>query len=84
MIISSLAPTLATNVSPLLLTGDSGEDPIELLCKVIVREDVALASYKFTWMKDDIPIDLSNGRFVVCMYKHSGNYFVIVEFIFSA
>ena len=50
-----------------MLTGDSGEDPIELLCTAIVREDVVLASYQFTWIKDDSPVDMSNERFMVCI-----------------
>ena len=56
-----------TKIFPLLLTGDSGEDPIELLCTAIVREDVMLASYQFTWIKDDTPVDMSNERFMVCI-----------------
>ena len=58
-------------VSPSLLIGNSGEDAIELLCTAIVAEDVMLASYQFTWMKDDTPIDLSNDRIVVRMWIRS-------------
>ena len=64
---SFLAPTVTANLSPSLLIGDSGEDAIELLCTAIVAEDVMSASYQFTWIKDDTPVDLSNDRIVVCI-----------------
>ena len=60
-----LAPTLTANLSPPLLIGDSGEDDIELLCTAIVAEDVMSASYQFTWIKDNSPVDLSNDRIMV-------------------
>ena len=63
----SLAPTLTLKLFPPLIIGDSGEDPIELLCTPLVKEDVMLVSYKFTWTKDDIPLDLSDDRIVVCI-----------------
>lgn len=54
------------------MTGNSGEDAIELTCTAIVEEDVMLASYQFTWNKDTIPIDLSNNRIMVttCVYTY--------------
>ena len=61
-----LDPTLTLNLSSPLLIGDSGEDAIELLCTAIVTEDVMSASYRFIWIKDDTPVDLSNDRIVVC------------------
>ena len=51
-----------------MLTGDSGEDAIELLCTAIVAEDVLSATYQFTWIKDDTPIDLSDNRIIVRTY----------------
>ena len=59
------APTLTAKLSPSLLTGDPGEDAIELLCIAIVAEDVMLATYQFTWIKDDTHIDSSNDRILV-------------------
>ena len=44
---------------PPLMTGDSGEDTIELLCSVSVTENVTLDYYQFEWSKDGSPIDLS-------------------------
>ena len=64
-----LAPTLTAKLSPPILTGDPGENAIELLCTAAVAEDVMLASYQFTWIKDDAPVDLSNDRIVVCTIK---------------
>ena len=66
MIYFFLAPTLTVNLNPSLFTGNSGEDAIELLCTATVAEDVMSASYQFTWMKDDTPLDISNNRIVVC------------------
>ena len=76
MIIASFPdPTLTVNVSSTLLIGDSGEDSIELLCTAIVAEDVMSASYQFTWIKDDTPVDFSNDRIMVCVniYVHTYN-----------
>ena len=66
MIYISLAPTLTVNLNPSLYTGNSGGDTIELLCTATVAEDVMSASYQFTWMKDDTPLDISNDRIAVC------------------
>ena len=73
-------PTLSAKLSPPLLTGDSGEDAIELLCTAIVAEDVISASYQFTWIKDDTPIDiLSNKRIMVCItFLYVANFFKFV------
>ena len=59
------APTLSARLSPPIMTGNSGEDAIELTCTAIVEEDVMLASYQFTWNKDATPIDISNKRIMV-------------------
>ena len=60
-----LAPTLTVNINPVLFTGNSGEDALELLCTAAIAEDVMSASYQFTWIKDDTPVDESNDRIVV-------------------
>ena len=65
-------PTLTAKLSPSLLNGNPGEDDIELLCTATVAEDVMLASYQFTWIKDDTPIDFSDDRIVVCMCYYHG------------
>ena len=57
---------MAVNLNPSLFAGNSGEDAIELLCIATVAEDVMSASYRFKWMKDDTPLDISNDRIVVC------------------
>ena len=54
-------------MSPPLLTGDSGENAIELVCIAAVAEDITSASYQFTWIKDNTPVDLSNDRIEVCI-----------------
>ena len=73
LIAYSLVPTLRVSLLPPLLIGDSGEDTIELLCTATVVEDVASASYQFTWIKDSTPISLLNDRIMVCitMYVHA-------------
>ena len=50
---------------PPLITGDSGEDSIELMCIVSVMENVTLDSYQFEWLKDGTPIDLSYYKTIV-------------------
>ena len=60
-----LAPTLTVNLNPSLFTGNSGEDALELLCTAVVAEDVMSASYQFTWIKNNAPVDISNDRIVV-------------------
>ena len=67
LIVYSLVPTLRANLSPSLLTGDSGENAIELVCIAAVAEDITSASYQFTWIKDKTPVDLSNDRIEVCI-----------------
>ena len=54
---------------PPLVTGTSNEDPIELLCSAVVIEGIILASYQFEWMKNDIPINFSDYRYMVCTYS---------------
>ena len=54
-------------MSPPLHTGVSGEDAIELACIAAVAEDITSASYHFTWIKDNTPVDLSNDRIEVCI-----------------
>ena len=65
MFVYFVAPTLTLKLYPPLLTGNSGEDSIELLCTAIAEEDVILAAYQFTWLKDNTPIGFSNDRIVV-------------------
>ena len=72
-----LDPTLTLNLSSPLLIGDSGEDAIELLCTAIVTEDVMSASYRFIWIKDDTPVDLSNDRIVVCANTYIHTYIIL-------
>ena len=50
------------------MNGTSNEDAIELLCKAVVMESVISASYQFAWLKDDIPLNLSNSKYMVCDY----------------
>ena len=73
LIAYSLVPTLRVSLLPPLLIGDTGEDTIELLCTATVVEDVASASYQFTWIKDSTPISLLNDRIMVCIttYVHA-------------
>ena len=63
-----LGPSLLTQLYPPLANGTSGEDAVELLCTAVVA-DVILASYQFTWMKNDVPVNLSDSRYMVhCTY----------------
>jgi len=54
------------NLYPPLITGDSGEDAVELLCTVSVTENVTLDTYQFEWSKDGTPINFSNYHIKVC------------------
>ena len=65
-----LAPTLTAKLSPSLIVGDTGEDPIKLLCTALVEEDVMLPYYQFKWIKDSSPADLLNDRIEVCITNH--------------
>ena len=56
------------DLSPSFFTGNSGEDVIELLCTATVAEYVISASYQFTWIKDDTPVNISNDRIMVCSF----------------
>ena len=56
-------------LSPPLVTGTSNEDPVKLFCSAVVTEDIILASYHFEWMKNDIPINFSDYRYMVCTYS---------------
>ena len=60
-----LEPRIVVQLSPLLVNGTSNEDPIELLCTAIVTEDVILASYQFTWMKNDGSVNFSDSIYAV-------------------
>ena len=51
-----LAPTLRADLSPQIFTGDSGEDPIKLVCTATVTEDVMFAEYQFKWTKNNAPV----------------------------
>ena len=53
------APMLITHLYPPLITGDSGEDAIELICTVSTTENLSSDSYNFEWSKDGTPLDLS-------------------------
>jgi len=50
---------LMTHLYPPLVTGDSGEDAIEMLCSVTTTENLVSDSYNFEWSKDGTPLDLS-------------------------
>ena len=64
-----IGPSLSAQLLPPLANGTSGEDAIELLCTAVVAEDVILASYQFAWMKNDVPVNLSDSRYMVhCTY----------------
>ena len=65
-----LEPRIVVQLSPLLVNGTSNEDPIELLCTAIVTEDVILASYQFTWMKNDASVNLSDSIYAVYTLLH--------------
>jgi len=54
-----IAPVLMTHLYPPMITGDSGEDAVELLCTESVTENVTLGTYTFEWFKDGTLIDLS-------------------------
>ena len=60
-----LEPRIVVQLSPLLVNGTSNEDPIELLCTAIVTEDIILASYQFTWMKNDASVNFSDSIYMV-------------------
>ena len=66
---SLLDPRLTAELSPPLVTGTSNEDPIELLCSavVVVTEGIILASYQFEWMKNDVPVNFLDYRYMVCL-----------------
>ena len=64
---SLLDPRLTAELLPPLVTGTSNEDPIELLCSAVVTEGVILASYQFEWMKNDVPVNFSDYRYIVCL-----------------
>ena len=66
-----LAPTLTANLSPPLIVGDTGEDPIKLLCTALVEEDIMLVNYQFTWIKDATPVDLSTDRIEVIITNYN-------------
>ena len=53
------APMLMTHLYPPLVTGDSGEDAIELLCNVSRTENLTSDFYDFKWFKDGTSLDLS-------------------------
>ena len=74
----ALDPSFSVNISPPLLTGNSGEDAIELSCTLLVTEDVISATYQFTWIKDDTPIDLSDNRIMVHIYTYLYLYIMII------
>ena len=59
-------PQLTAKLLPSFVTGTSNEDPIELRCSAIVTEGIILASYQFEWMKNDIPVNFSDYRYMVC------------------
>ena len=61
-------PRLMAQLLPPLVTGVSSKDPLELHCSAIVAEDVILDSYQFTWLKNDVPVTLSDSRYKVCLY----------------
>ena len=65
-IILNLEPQLTAQLLPELVNGTSNEDTINLICKAIVTEGVILASYHFTWMKNNDSLDLSDSRYMVC------------------
>ena len=67
---------------PPLVTGTSNEDPVELLCIAVVTEGIILASYQFEWMKNDIPINLSDYRYMVCTYSKMCGC-LLYSFLFS-
>ena len=65
-----LEPRIVVQLSPLLVNGTSNEDPIELLCTAIVTEDIILASYQFTWMKNDASVNFSDSIYTVYTLLH--------------
>ena len=69
---SFLAPTLTADLSPPLFIGVSGEDALKLLCVATAAEDIISATYQFTWIKDNTPLDLSDDRIVVSIsYRYT-------------
>ena len=58
-------PNLMAHLYPPLITGDSGEDSVELLCTVSVAENVTLDSYHFEWLKDSTSIGLFDYRTIM-------------------
>ena len=65
-IIFNLEPKLTAQLSPELVNGTSNKNAINLVCKAIVTEGVILASYQFTWMKNNDSLDSSDSRYMVC------------------
>ena len=63
-----LEPRLTAQLLPPLITGTSSKDPLELHCSATVVENVILASYQFIWLKNDVPVTLSDSRYMVCTY----------------
>ena len=79
-----LEPRLTVQLLPPLVTGISSKDPLELNCNVIVAEDVILASYQFIWLRNDIPVTISDSRYIVCLYMpcsyvHTVSYVILSD-----
>ena len=70
IVILKLEPRLTAQLLPPLVTGTSNKDSIELVCKAVVTEGVISesASYRFMWMKNGVPANLSNSTYMVCVY----------------
>lgn len=65
MLFFLLEPRVIAQILPPLVNGTSSEDPIELVCTAVVTEGIILASYEFTWMKNDASVNLSDSIYTV-------------------
>ena len=71
-------PAVTATLSAMFITGNSGEDAIEILCTAVATNGVISASYQFAWIKDDIPINVSSNRIVVRMYNYKNNTLMLI------
>ena len=62
----STAPSLTVQLLPPLVTGNSGDDSIELHCTAVTTKDIISDSYEFIWSKNGVTMDQLNIENVVC------------------
>ena len=65
MLFFLLEPRVIAHLLPPLVNGTSNEDPIKLLCTAVITEGIMLASYEFTWLKNDASVNLSDSIYMV-------------------